>query len=153
MSSKKICICPKWFVSVQNDLNSPKSLWTDKAYSYEILRTTWILTSSFDLKLLIFEWFKYWPNSLDCIDLKRVASEWFKFPSQFEGLNNSIKTHYNIARYNLIDTKHSQMAFQSLSDGAPISPNKPSFETPGQTKGSGDRQRETTHEICCLAAE
>ena len=25
--------------------------------------------------------------------------------------------------------------------------------TPGQKKVSGDRQRETTHEICCLAAE
>ena len=25
--------------------------------------------------------------------------------------------------------------------------------TPGQTKVSVDRQRETTHEICCLAAE
>ena len=25
--------------------------------------------------------------------------------------------------------------------------------TPGQTKVSGDCQRETTHEICCLAAE
>ena len=25
--------------------------------------------------------------------------------------------------------------------------------TPVQTKVSGDRQRETTHEICCLAAE
>jgi hypothetical protein len=25
--------------------------------------------------------------------------------------------------------------------------------TPGQTKVSGDLQRETTHEICCLAAE
>ena len=25
--------------------------------------------------------------------------------------------------------------------------------TPGQTKVSGDRQRETTHEACCLAAE
>ena len=25
--------------------------------------------------------------------------------------------------------------------------------TPGQTKVSGDRQRETTHEICCLAAK
>ena len=25
--------------------------------------------------------------------------------------------------------------------------------TPGQTKVSGDRQRETTHESCCLAAE
>ena len=24
--------------------------------------------------------------------------------------------------------------------------------TPGQTKVNGDRQRETTHEICCLAA-
>ena len=45
------------------------------------------------------------------------------------------------------------MAFQSPSDGAPISPNQPSFGIPGQTKVSGDRQRETTHEICCLAAE
>ena len=25
--------------------------------------------------------------------------------------------------------------------------------TPGQTKVGGDRQSETTHEICCLAAE
>ena len=25
--------------------------------------------------------------------------------------------------------------------------------TPGQTKVSGDRQRETIHEICCLAAK
>ena len=25
--------------------------------------------------------------------------------------------------------------------------------TPGQTKVSGDRQRETTHEICCLAGK
>ena len=39
------------------------------------------------------------------------------------------------------------------SDGAPISPNQPSFGIPGQTKVSGDSQRETTHEICCLAAE
>ena len=27
------------------------------------------------------------------------------------------------------------------------------FGTPGQTKVNGDRQRETTHKICCLAAE
>ena len=39
------------------------------------------------------------------------------------------------------------------SDGVLISPNQPSFGIPGQTKVSGDRQRETTHEICCLAAE
>ena len=57
------------------------------------------------------------------------------------------------ARYNLIDTKYHQMAFQSPSDGAPISPNQPSFGIPGQTKVSGDRQWETTHEICCLTAE
>ena len=56
-------------------------------------------------------------------------------------------------RYNLIDTKYHQMAFRSLSDDAPISPNQPSFGTPGQIKVSGDRQREKTHEICCLAAE
>ena len=29
----------------------------------------------------------------------------------------------------------------------------PCLGAPGQTKVSGDRQRETTHEICCLAAE
>ena len=45
------------------------------------------------------------------------------------------------------------MGFRSLSDGAPISPNQPSFGIPSQTKVSGDRQRETTLEICCLAAE
>ena len=45
------------------------------------------------------------------------------------------------------------MAFQSPSDGATISFNQQSFGTPGQTKVSGDCQRETTHEICCLAAE
>ena len=45
------------------------------------------------------------------------------------------------------------MAFRSPSDGAPISPNQPSFGTPGQIKESGDCQRETTHEICCLAVE
>ena len=61
--------------------------------------------------------------------------------------NFEIETHNNIARYNLIDTKHRQMAFQSLSDGAPISPYQQSFGTPGQTKVSGDHQRETTDEI------
>jgi len=45
------------------------------------------------------------------------------------------------------------MAFQSPSDGAPISPIQQSFGTPGQTKVSGDYQRETTHGVCCLAAE
>ena len=45
------------------------------------------------------------------------------------------------------------MAFRSPSDGAPFSPNQPSLEIPGQTKVSGDCQREPTHEICCLAAE
>ena len=59
----------------------------------------------------------------------------------------------NIARYNLIDTKYRQMAFWSPSDGAPISPYQPSFGTSGQKKVSGDNQRETTHEVCCLAAE
>ena len=52
-----------------------------------------------------------------------------------------------------MDTKYSQMVFRSLSDGAPISPYQQSFGTPGQTKVSGDQQRETTHEMCCLAAE
>ena len=65
----------------------------------------------------------------------------------------SIEKIINIARYNLIDTKYRQIAFRSPSDGALISPNQPSFGTPGQTKVSGDRQRETTHEICCLAAK
>ena len=57
-----------------------------------------------------------------------------------------------MARYNVIDTKDCQMAFRSLSV-TPISPYQQSFGTPGQTKMSGDRQREATHEICCLADE
>ena len=44
------------------------------------------------------------------------------------------------------------MAFQSQPDGAMISPIQQSFGTPGQTKVSGDRQRETIHEVCCLPA-
>ena len=44
-----------------------------------------------------------------------------------------IETYNNIARYNLIDTQCHQMVFQS--------------------RVSGDCQRETTHEFCCLAAE
>ena len=63
------------------------------------------------------------------------------------------RTYNNIARYNLIDTKYRQMAFRSPSDGAPISPYQQFFGTPGQTKVSGDRQRETTHEVCCSAAK
>ena len=64
-----------------------------------------------------------------------------------------IETYNNMARYNLIDTKYRQVVFQSPSNGAPISPYQQSFGTPGQTNVSGDRQRETTHEICCLAAK
>ena len=45
------------------------------------------------------------------------------------------------------------MEFQSHSKGASISPIQQSFGTPGQTKVSGDRQGETTHEVCCLAAK
>jgi hypothetical protein len=39
----------------------------------------------------------------------------------------SIETCINIARYNHIDTKYSQMTFQSPSDGALLSLNQPSF--------------------------
>ena len=46
---------------------------------------------------------------------------------------------YTIQLY--IHTKYRQMAFRLPSDGALISPNQPSFGTPGQTKVSGDRQR------------
>ena len=56
--------------------------------------------------------------------------------------HDPIETHNNIARYNLIDTKYWQMAFGSLSDGTPISPYQQSFGAPGQTKVSGERQRE-----------
>ena len=42
------------------------------------------------------------------------------------------------------------MAFQTPLDGAVVTCY---LGTSGQTKVSGDRQRETTHEICCLAAE
>ena len=66
---------------------------------------------------------------------------------------SSIRLLNNIARYNLIDTKYHQMAFWSPSDGAPISPYQQSFGTPGQTKVSGDRQRETTHEVCCYTSQ
>ena len=45
------------------------------------------------------------------------------------------------------------MTFGLPSDSAPISAIQQSFGTPGQTKVSGDPQRETTHDICCLAAE
>ena len=61
-----------------------------------------------------------------------------------------IETYNKMARYNLIDIKYIQMAFRSPSDGAPISPYQQSF---GQTKVSGDCQREITHDFCCLAAE
>ena len=55
----------------------------------------------------------------------------------------------NKARHNLINVKYHQMAFQSV-DGAVVG----SFLEPlGQTKVMRSRQRETTHEICCLAAE
>ena len=63
------------------------------------------------------------------------------------------RLYNNIARYNLINTKYSQMVFLSPSDGAPISPNQQFFGIPGQTKVSGNRQWETTHEICWLAAK
>ena len=43
--------------------------------------------------------------------------------------------------------------YKILSDSAPINLNQPSLGIPGQTKVSGDRPRETTNEICCLAAE
>ena len=49
-----------------------------------------------------------------------------------------------IARYNLIDTKYCQMAFRSAT--APVVARF--LGTPGQTKVSGDRQTEATHEIC-----
>ena len=50
--------------------------------------------------------------------------------------------------------------YKVKSDGFPLTVSwcsdqsiQQSFGTPGQTKVSGDRQRETTHEICCLVAE
>ena len=45
------------------------------------------------------------------------------------------------------------MVFLSPSDGAPISPYHQLFGTPGQTKVKCDRQRQTTHNFCCLAAK
>ena len=66
---------------------------------------------------------------------------------------SAIEMYNKIAKYNLIDTKYCQMAFQSTSDDAPISPIQQSFGTPSQTKVSGDRQRETTHGVCCYTDE
>ena len=55
------------------------------------------------------------------------------------------------------DKQHRQVQSQWYkipSDGIPIGAVVARcLGTPGQTKVSGDRQRETTHEICCLAAE
>ena len=45
------------------------------------------------------------------------------------------------------------MAFRSPSDGALISPYQQIFGSPGQTKVSGDRQRETTHKIYCYESQ
>ena len=67
-------------------------------------------------------------------------------------LYSAVQQH-SYCRYNLIDTMHPQMAFRSPSDGALISPIQQSFETPSQTKVSGDRQRETTHGVCCYTDE
>ena len=50
---------------------------------------------------------------------------------------------------NEMDAKYRQMAFRSARwhcSGA-------LFGNPWSNKLSGDRQRETTHEICCLAAK
>ena len=59
-----------------------------------------------------------------------------------------------------LSVKHSQVQSHRskiLSDGVPIGLDGAvivgCLGTPGQTKVSGDRQRETTHEICCLVAE
>ena len=64
-----------------------------------------------------------------------------------------IQLYKNIARCNLIGTKYHQMASQSLSDSTLISPIQRSFETPGQTKVGGNRQREATHEVCCYTSQ
>ena len=99
---------------------------------------------------------EYFPKLLLIQDPFRNVYNFLKYPKGIQictAKRQNIETYNNIARYNLIDTKYPQMAFRSPSDGALISPNQPSFGTPGQTKVSGDRQRETTHEICYLAAE
>ena len=64
-----------------------------------------------------------------------------------------IDSSIRLLNNNWVNAKYCQMAFRSHSNGAPISPNQPFFGIPGQTKVSGDRQRETTHKICCLAVE
>ena len=68
-----------------------------------------------------------------------------KFKTTVRRATYLMTSHVSLALWTLM--------FQSPSDGAPISPNQPSFGIPGQTKVSGDRQRETTREIFCLAAE
>ena len=52
------------------------------------------------------------------------------------------------ARHNLIDAKSRWRS--DWLDGAVV---VHCLGTPGQTKVSGNRQRETTHEICCSAVE
>ena len=46
-------------------------------------------------------------------------------------------------------SNHRQMALQSVPTSNLLEP----LQGPGQTKASGDHQRETTHEISCLAAK
>ena len=55
----------------------------------------------------------------------------------------------NKARHNLIDPNTIRWRCDRLDDTVVLR----CLGTPGQTKVNGDRQRETPHEICCLAAE
>ena len=88
-------------------------------------------------------------HSSSCPNDIKQNQNWYIHQSENVSSMRSVRLLNN----NWINAKYRQMAFWSPSDGAPISPNQPFFGIPGQTKVSGDRQRETTHEICCLAAE
>ena len=98
-------------------------------------------------------WHFYTCCSLFTRTWKNCFLNWFLINYKWPDSMLTTETYNNMDRYNLMDTKYHQMAFPSLSDGAPNSSYQWSFRTPGQTKLKGDHQRETIHDFCCLSAE
>ena len=64
----------------------------------------------------------------------KMKTKSFECPNSIKKYIWKNELYSNIASYNLIDTKHCQIAFQSPSDCTPIRPYQWSFRTPGQTK-------------------
>jgi hypothetical protein len=124
-------------------------------FSFQLLKN---IISSFSLyyeqHYLRVNW-RGWPQQwrIVCLTLKSTLKGWRLHCAVGTVFFFTNQLYNNIARGNLIDTKYRQMAFWSPSDVAPISPIQQSFGTPGQTKVSDDRQRETIHDICCYTSQ